>query len=384
MHWALRKSDFRRAYALWGSLHPAGTAMSRLSVAPEPEWLRLHREGSEPPGYFFSDNVVSNESSLLQAADELLRIPKGLAYLGVGPEQNLTYLALVEPRLAFIVDARRDNARLHFLYRAIFEEAADRSEFLLLLLGRQRTMDVQAGAPIGALLDWVERCPRPEAAFANAHARAIGRLERLGLPLGFWDRVRLRALHRRFFERQMAVSFELVPPNGKTYPPLRQLLQSETADGRQLGFLASETAYRKVRALEMEGRVVPMVGDLAGPHTLRRIATELRRKSLVLGTAYLSNVEQYLFEEGIWPSWFENLKRIPRHPEAIVLRTHLDQGRAHPRQWPGHRFTTIAQRLEHEISRGSLPRSYWELVTETERSAENTGENGPKGAVRCG
>ena len=120
------------------------------------------------------------------------------------------------------------------------------------------------------------------------------------------------------------------------------MLQSETADGRQLGFLASETAYLKVRALETEGRVVPMVGDLAGPHTLRRIATELRRNSLVLGTAYLSNVEQYLFEDGIWCSWFENLKRMPRHPEAIVLRTHLDQGRAHPRQWPGHRFTTIA------------------------------------------
>ena len=59
---------------------------------------------------FRSDNLVSNEMYMQRVIPELMRIAKpGRAYLGVGPEQNFTYIAAVKPAIAFIVDIRRGN-----------------------------------------------------------------------------------------------------------------------------------------------------------------------------------------------------------------------------------------------------------------------------------
>src|SRR5438105_14177701 len=65
---------------------------------------------SEPAGYFDTDNLISNESSYLQVVPELRRAGiSGGAYIGVGPDQNFTYIAEVRPAVAFIVDLRRDD-----------------------------------------------------------------------------------------------------------------------------------------------------------------------------------------------------------------------------------------------------------------------------------
>ena len=59
------------------------------------------------------------------------RAKPGGVYLGVGPEQNFTYIAAVRPRMAFIVDIRRGNLQEHLLYKALLEMSADRAEFLV-------------------------------------------------------------------------------------------------------------------------------------------------------------------------------------------------------------------------------------------------------------
>ena len=38
---------------------------------------------------------------------------QGGVYLGVGPEQNLTYIAAIHPAMAFIVDIRRQAVMQH-------------------------------------------------------------------------------------------------------------------------------------------------------------------------------------------------------------------------------------------------------------------------------
>src|SRR5438067_1119035 len=65
---------------------------------------------SEPNGYFRSDNFLSNELAFQRVIPELTAtIPPGGVYLGVGPEQNFTYLTALKPKMAFIVDIRRGN-----------------------------------------------------------------------------------------------------------------------------------------------------------------------------------------------------------------------------------------------------------------------------------
>src|SRR5262245_23980367 len=92
---------------------------------------KLSTELSEPDGNFRSDNLVSNEMYMQRVIPELVRVAKpGRAYLGVGPEQNFTYIAAVKPAIAFIIDIRRGNLRLHLMYKALFELSADRAEFV--------------------------------------------------------------------------------------------------------------------------------------------------------------------------------------------------------------------------------------------------------------
>src|SRR5579859_2382100 len=97
---------------------------------------------SEPNGYFDTDNLISNESSYLQVVPELARRGvHGGAYIGVGPDQNFTYIAAARPSIAFVVDIRRDNELLHLLFKALFKESRTRADYLALLVGRTPPAD---------------------------------------------------------------------------------------------------------------------------------------------------------------------------------------------------------------------------------------------------
>src|SRR2546423_14174702 len=58
--------------------------------------------------------------------------------MGVGPEQNFTYIAALKPKMVFIVDIRRGNLDLHLMYKALFEISKDRADFVSKLFSRKR------------------------------------------------------------------------------------------------------------------------------------------------------------------------------------------------------------------------------------------------------
>src|SRR5436853_1013764 len=74
------------------------------------EFAALSSRLSEPGGFFDSDNLISNETSYLHVFGKLTEMKvKGGAYVGVGPDQNFTYIAKIRPTRAIIIDIRRDN-----------------------------------------------------------------------------------------------------------------------------------------------------------------------------------------------------------------------------------------------------------------------------------
>jgi len=86
---------------------------------------------SGPGGYFNSDNLVSNEDGYLKVLGALKRLDvRGGAYVGVGPDQNFSYIAAIRPDIAFIVDIRRDNLLEQLLLKALIERAPTRVQFL--------------------------------------------------------------------------------------------------------------------------------------------------------------------------------------------------------------------------------------------------------------
>src|SRR6185295_341025 len=70
--------------------------------------------------------------------DLVRRTHPGRVYLGVGPEQNYTYIAAVRPAMAIIFDIRRGNLDLQLMYKALFELASDRADFVSMLFAKPR------------------------------------------------------------------------------------------------------------------------------------------------------------------------------------------------------------------------------------------------------
>jgi hypothetical protein len=339
-------------------------------AAPAIDFAAVVDSLSEPDAKFFSDNHVSNETSYLQVAPGLSRAaPPGGVYLGVGPEQNFTYIALTRPSVAFIVDIRRGNLLLHLLYKAAFDEASSRSHFLALLVGRPYD---PAGAPgeggtIGEVIAHAERLPPDEATFTTAHTRLRERIEQqYRVKLDARDGKTLELTHRAFFQRQLDLRFELHQKNGRKYPTLRELLGQADADGKAAGFLASEESFRLLQRMQREHRIVPVVGDFAGERALPGIAAWVRERKLSVSVFYVSNVEQYLFEPGVWAKWTRNVAALPVGDDSLFVRCWLDQGRKHPRQMKGHRTaTTLHSMADFNQRQQQKPfQSFWSAVTE--------------------
>ncbi|MEO6879287.1 MAG: hypothetical protein ABI205_12460, partial [Gemmatimonadaceae bacterium] len=100
---------------------------------------------SEPGGFFRSNNFVGNETTLQWVIPRLQRAATSDgAYLGVGPDQNFTYLIALKPKIAFIVDIRRQNLLTLLMYKALIEPAPDRAEFVSRLFSRRRPLGLDS------------------------------------------------------------------------------------------------------------------------------------------------------------------------------------------------------------------------------------------------
>lgn len=307
-------------------------------------------ELSEPGGAFISDNYISNETSYLQVAAALAnRSRPGRAYLGVGPELNFTYIALTRPALAILVDIRKDNQLLHLLYKAMFGRAQSRSHFLALLLGRRWSKEGDPGpqASIEQVMAHASSVQATKEEYQRLHAELLADVARvLGTPLSDAELAKLDAAHVTFHDGGLDLAFRLSKGSTRKYPPLRDLLSSEDPSGKYSSFLSTEHAFRTVKKLHEANRVLPIVGDFAGTRALARVARELTERNLVVGTFYVSNVEQYLLgKRDTWSRWMSNLHALPADAHSLLVRAYLDQGEPHALAMKGHRTTTVLQSL---------------------------------------
>ncbi len=347
---------------------PAASVANAAAPLTAPQFRQLVEQLSEPDAEFFSDNFISNETSYLQIADAMgEHVRPGGAYVGVGPEQNFTYIALTKPSRAYIVDIRRDNLVHHLLFKAIFDAARSRSEFLTLLTGRP--YDDQAGLPAEASIEQVlahaERLPPSEESFAATHGQLLKRIEgAYGFVLDTKDLRSLMRNHRAFFTDGLDIRFKLRDQSFRKYPSLRELLAATDPQGKQRGFLATEKDFRFLQQMQRDNRIIPLVGDFAGDRALPQLAAHLTETGLTVSSFYVSNVEQYLMGDGVWWKWRRNIAALPTDDRSVFIRAYLDQGKAHPKQMAGHRTCTTLQRIadfnDHERPYASM----WALATD--------------------
>ncbi len=280
---------------------------------------------SEQGGYFDTDNLISNERSYLQVIPDLRRRGvRGGAYIGVGPDQNFSYISEVRPSVAYIIDVRRDNLLLHLLFKALFEISASRVDYLGHLLGKPLppAVDGWKQAPIDRLLAYFEKAPTKPDVVAVQGKRITEALRRSGVPLSSEDLATINGFHRRFLEDGLGLRFNSVgrPPQAY-YPTYRDLLLETDAAGAQTNYLASEETYQFVRSLQLRDRIIPVVGDISGPSALQAIGREMASRNEQLSAFYVSNVEFYLFGQGAYTRFVTNLRGVPRAKTAVLIRS---------------------------------------------------------------
>src|SRR6185503_9917803 len=86
-------------------------------------------------------------------------------------------------------------------------------------------------------------------------------------------------------------------------------------------YLASEESFRFMKDLESRNLLVPVVGNFGGPKALRAVGAYLKEKEAIVSAFYLSNVEQYLRQDGIWGNFCANVASLPLDETSTFIRS---------------------------------------------------------------
>ena len=331
--------------------------VARLAIQPasaQSSFAKLVEEFSEPSGYFDTDNLISNEKSYLHAIPHLEQGGvTGGVYIGVGPDQNFSYIACIRPTVAFIIDIRRDNLLLHLLFKALFAVSRNRMEFLSLLTGRPVPEGVEKwhDASIGQIVTYFDNT-KPSAALAH-NRRLHEVIQGFGIPVSAEELATIDRFHAAFVSSGLSLRFQTFGRPIQSYnPTYRELLTETDQEGRQRNYLASEDDFQFLRSLEGRDGVIPIVGDLSGTHALAAIGRWMTDHRERLSAFYVSNVEDYLFRSGNFGRYMENLRRLPPTDRSVIIRSVF--GRlALPESVPGYYSATIVQDFDKLLANSS-------------------------------
>src|SRR5215813_6627966 len=303
------------------------TLPERLS---DSEFWSLITEFSEPGGYFRSDNFVSNESAFQRVIPALKKqITPGGVYLGVGPEQNFTYVAALAPKLAFIIDIRRQNMLLHLMYKALFELSGNRTEFLSKLFARS-TPDLSKTLTTQQMFEEFGRTASdPDLARDNLDAILRQLRDHHHFDLSQEDSKTIEFVYNAFVSGGPEIRYSF--PNQyawRRFPSYSELMLETDgtveSGGENRSYVASEENFQTIKRMESENRIIPIVGDFAGDKALRSVGDYIRKHDSAVSTFYTSNVEFYLFQTDDWRKFFTTVSNLPSNPDSVIIRSYFN------------------------------------------------------------
>ena len=324
---------------------PVAPAATQSTVAiPErlsdSTFWRMISEFSEPSGYFTSENFVSNETAWQQVIPPLLvSIKAGGVYLGVGPEQNFTYLVAFKPKIAFIVDIRRQNLLQHLWYKAVIELSSDRADFLSRLFARVRPTGLDTTSTADALITAFERLPADSALFKRTSESVRELLvQQKGFKLSTDDLASLYHVDSAFYLAGTALNYSFGQTRGGNFggggggygrmmPTFAELMRADDGTGLNRSFIGSEANYRVLRDMQQRNLIVPLVGNFAGDKALVSVGAWLTERNATVSAFYLSNVEQYLFRQSDeWSRFYTNVSNLPLELNSTFIRSATNRG----------------------------------------------------------
>jgi hypothetical protein len=360
-----RKSDVQ--LPAHQTAEPAGSELNKLQFG------NLIEKFSEPNGYFDTDNLISNEASYLHVLGKIRQLRfNGGAYIGVGPDQNFSYIAQVRPNIVFIIDIRRDNLLQHLLFKSLFELSHNRLEYLCLLFGKPLPANPQSWniRSIQEIVAYLDKTPAHRELFEKTKTALLAKVKSFGVRIEPNEFETINRIHTAFFDAGLDLKFtSRNRPPRFYYPSYRDLLLEKDLTGKFGNYLASEEDFRFLKSLEEASRIIPIVGNLAGNHALKNIARYLTERGERVSALYTSNVEYYLMRgsrEDDFTRFAENVKLLPRDDRSVLIRSYFNGswGYDHPQTVSGYHSTQLLQTIESfvkEFSAGGY-QSYSDLI----------------------
>jgi len=351
---------------------PTAAPQSLPAQLSDADFWRMVTEFSEPGGYFRSDNLVGNELTLQEVIPDLTRAtsPHGV-YLGVGPDQNFTYIVALLPKIAFIVDIRRQNMLQHLLYKAIIEQAKDRADFLSRLFSRTRPAGLDSASSAEALFR-AFRTATPDTALFRRNLAGIKAhlVEQKKFTLSADDLAAIEFVLGAFYDAGPELTYNyprMTGSNsfGRRMPTYEDLMLATDSAGLNHGYLGSEANFRILASVQKKNLLVPVVGDFGGPTALRAVGKYLTANRATVTAFYLSNVEQYLFQGDAWRAFFENVSTLPVDSSSTFVRAVFNMGgmRTTPGP-PGARSITLRASIAESVKAFTEGRigTYYDVV----------------------
>ena len=94
--------------------------------------------------------------------------------------------------------------------------------------------------------------------------------------------------------------------------------QSTDAAGAVQEFLVSDETFNTLKTLEAKNLVVPASGDFGGPKAIRTVGQYIRDHGATVTAFYVSNVEQYLFQDAKQTAFYANVADAAAHADFRV------------------------------------------------------------------
>jgi hypothetical protein len=335
------------------------------------EFWKLSTELSEPAGSFRSENLVSNEHTYQYVLPDLTKaVRPGAVYMGVAPDQNFTYIAAVRPRMAFIVDIRRGNLLQHLMYKAVFELSANRAEFVSRLFSKPRPAGLRPTASVVELFSAFARVGTSEQLYRANLRAVISRLTKgHGFALSPSDLEQLEAIYFAFFWEGPSLRYSTIMSgfgNGRGrggFPTYEEMIIQTDFDGTPRSYLASEENFRVIKTMQEHNLIVPVMGNFAGPKAIRAVGRFVRARGGAIGAFYVSNVEQYLFQDGLFDAFARNVATLPVDDRSTFIRSVRTQyGYPGSKTWSDGRATALypIREFNRDFQLGLL-RAYYDV-----------------------
>jgi len=371
-----RRIVLAAAAALFAFLGPLSLTSSPLvatdrlppQLSDEAFW-NMVSEFSETGGYFRSDNFVSNETTFQYVIKNLKKTTPGGVYLGVGPDQNFTYIVAMQPKLAIIFDIRRQNTMQLLMYKALIEMSSDRADFLSKLFSRTRPANLGKSSTAEELFTAYDGIAPNRQLFVQTFQAIKNQLEEHHkFKLTADDEATIQYVFSSFYSGGPDLTYNGVTGGfGRRMPSYAEMMQMTDEEGINRSYLGTEENFRILQDFQKKNLIVPVVGDFAGSRAIRAVAVYLKQHDAFVSAFYVSNVEQYLFQQGDdWSKFYRNVETLPLDATSSFIRS-VFNGQALTSQPSGFGLRSVSllssiPELLKAFNEGEV-RTYYDVVT---------------------